>query len=57
MLARIKNSLIFRLEQIMVCGALSRLTLMLVLVALVALIAGILIRQLVPGFESIGDAA
>ena len=40
----------------MVRGALSRFALMLVLVGLVALIAGILIRQLVPGFESLGDA-
>ena len=56
MISRIKNSLIFRLEQVMVRGALSRFALMLVLVGLVALIAGILIRQLVPGFESLGDA-
>ncbi len=56
MLSRIKNSLIFRLEQVMVRGALSRFALMLVLVGLVALAAGILIRQLVPGFESLGDA-
>ncbi len=56
MISRIKNSLVFRLEQVMVRGALSRFALMLVLVGLVALLAGILIRQLVPGFESLGDA-
>jgi len=56
MLSRIKNSLIFWIEQVMVRGALSRFALMLVLVALVALAAGILIRQLVPGFQSMGDA-
>jgi hypothetical protein len=53
---RLKNSLLFRLEQFMMRGPLARLAVALVLLVLLALVAGILIRQLVPGFESLGDA-
>jgi len=56
MLKRIKNSLVFRLEQVMVRGPLLRLGVIAVLVALVAFLAGLLVRGIAPGFESIGDA-
>ncbi len=56
MLRRLKNSFVFRLEQTLVRGPLWRFAVLLVLVALVTLLAGLLIRQLVPGFESLGDA-
>jgi len=56
MFSRIKNSLIFRLERLMMRGPIARFGFVLVLLALLALAAGLLIRQLVPGFESIGDA-
>jgi len=56
MLSRIKNSLIFWIEQVMVRSPLSRFAVMMFLVALVTLVAGILIRLLVPGFDSTGDA-
>jgi Trk K+ transport system NAD-binding subunit len=54
--SKIKNSLIFHIEQIVVRGPFSRFAIMLFLLGLVALTAGIVIRQLVPDFESIGDA-
>ena len=56
MYTRLKNSIIFRLEQFMMRGPLARFAFVLVLLVLLALTAGILIRLLVPGFESMGDA-
>jgi len=56
MLMRIKNLLVFRLERLMMRGAVARFAFVLVLLVVLALVAGVLIRQLVPGFESIGDA-
>ncbi len=40
----------------MMRGAVARFGLVLVLLVILALVAGVLIRQLVPGFDSIGDA-
>ncbi len=57
MFSRIKNWLIFRIEQIMMRGPLARFGVMLLLVALVSLVAGALVRQIAPGFESIADAS
>ena len=56
MFSRLKNSLLFRLEQTMVRGPAARLAFMLVLVVLVAIVAGLLARALAPGFESAADA-
>ena len=56
MFSRFKNSLVFQLEQVMVRGPLWRFALMLVLVVLVALVAGLLVRAIAPGFESEEDA-
>jgi len=56
MFSRIKNSLIFRLERLMMRGPVARFGFVLVLLLSLALVAGLLIRQLVPGFESMGDA-
>ena len=56
MFNRIKNSLVFQLEQVMVRGPLWRFALMLVLVLLVALVAGLLVRAIAPGFDSEEDA-
>ncbi len=56
MLSRIKNSLVFWIEQVMVRSALSRFLVMLILIALVTLVAGFLVHPLIPGFESTGDA-
>jgi Trk K+ transport system NAD-binding subunit len=56
MYTRLKNSLLFRLEQFMMRGPLARFAFVLILLVLLALVAGILIRLLVPGFESLGDA-
>jgi hypothetical protein len=56
MFSRFKNSLIFQLEQVMVRGPLWRFALILILVALVALVAGLLVRAIAPGFESEEDA-
>ena len=53
MLIRVKNSLIFWIEQVMVRSALSRFLFMMILIALVTLAAGLLVRPL---FESMGDA-
>ena len=50
MLSRIKNSLIFWIEQVMVRSPLSRFAVMMFLVALVTLVAGILIRLSGSGF-------
>lgn len=56
MFSRFKNSLVFELEQVIVRGPLWRFALLLVLVALVALAAGLLVRAIAPGFESEEDA-
>ncbi len=56
MFSRFKNSLVFELEQVIVRGPLWRFALLLVLVALVALVAGLLVRAIAPGFESEEDA-
>ncbi len=55
MYAKFKNSIVFRLEQFMMHGTLARFAFALILLVLLALIASILIRLLVPGFESLGD--
>jgi Trk K+ transport system NAD-binding subunit len=54
--SRLKNSLLFRLEQTMVRGPAARFALILTLVVLVATVAGLLARALAPGFESAADA-
>jgi len=54
--SRIKNLLMFRLERLAMRGPGARFAFVLVLLLLVVLAAGLLIRQLAPGFESIGDA-
>ena len=56
MFSRFKNSLVFELEQVIVRGPLWRFALLVVLVALVALVAGLLVRAIAPGFESEEDA-
>ncbi len=56
MFSRFKNLLIFKLEQLMMRGTFARFGFILVLIALVALAAGVLIRLVTPGFESMGDA-
>ena len=56
MFSRFKNSLVFQLEQVIVRGSLWRFALMLVLVVLVALVAGLLVRAIAPGFDSGEDA-
>jgi hypothetical protein len=57
MFSRLKNSLLFRLEQTMVRGPAARFALYLILVVLVATVAGLLARALAPGFESAVDAS
>jgi Trk K+ transport system NAD-binding subunit len=56
MFSRFMNSLVFQLEQVMVRGPLWRFALMLVLVVLVALVAGLLVRAIAPGFDSEEEA-
>jgi lysylphosphatidylglycerol synthetase-like protein (DUF2156 family) len=56
MFSRLKNSLLFRLEQTMVRGPAARLAFILTLVVLVAIVGGLLARALAPGFESAADA-
>ncbi len=56
MLSRIRNLLVFRLERLMMRGPAARFAFILVLLLFVVLSAGLLIRELVPGFESIDDA-
>ena len=51
MLTRLKNSLVFRLEQIMVRGPLWRFGLILVLIVIVSVLAGMVVRALAPGFD------
>lgn len=57
MLSRIKNSLVFQLEQLMMRGPVARFALILVVMFAVVLVAGVLVHQLIPGFDSLGDAA
>jgi hypothetical protein len=56
MLSRVRHWLIFRLEQMVMRGALARLGIILGLIVGVALIAGLLVRAVAPGFESAGEA-
>ena len=56
MFKRFKHSLVFQLEQILVRGPLWRFAVILGLVALVALVAGLLVHTVAPGFESGEDA-
>ena len=56
MLSRVKNSLIFRLERLMMRGPVARFGFVLILLLILALAAGLLIAKLDPGFESTGDA-
>ena len=56
MVSRLKDWLIFRLEQAMMRGALSRFAVIALMVLLVSLGGGLLIRLLAPEFESTGDA-
>ncbi|MDJ0891380.1 MAG: hypothetical protein QNK18_09345 [Gammaproteobacteria bacterium] len=56
MLGRIKNWLVFQLEQLMMRGTFARFGFVLGVLALVALATGILVRLLVPGFDSLGEA-
>jgi len=56
MFSRLKNSLLFRIEQTMVRGPAARLAFILTLVVLVAIVGGLLARSLAPGFESAADA-
>ena len=56
MITRIKNSLVFRLERLMMRGPLAYFGFILLLIALIALGAGIVIHQLDPEFDSLGDA-
>lgn len=56
MLDRIKHWLTFRLEQLVMRGPLARFAIILALVLAVALVAGVLVRAISPGFESTGEA-
>lgn len=55
MYTQFRNLIVFRLEQFMMRGPLARFAFALVLLVFIALIASIMIRLLVPGFESLGD--
>ena len=54
MFVRVKNWLVFQPDQLMMRGTVARFGFVLLL--LLALAGGVLIRLLVPGFESTGDA-
>ena len=56
MFSRLKNWLLFRLEQAMVRGPATRFALILALIVLVATVAGLLALGIVPGFASAGEA-
>jgi len=56
LLSRIKHSLTFRMEQIVMRGPLARFTVILGLVIFVSVAAGTLARAIAPGFESTADA-
>ncbi len=56
MFSRIKNLLIFRLERLMMRGPAARFAFVLALLLLLVLAAGLLVRGLDPGLESIDDA-
>ncbi len=56
MISRIKNLLVFQLERLMMRGAVARFGFVLLLLSVLAMVVGLLMHQLVPGFESAGDA-
>jgi Trk K+ transport system NAD-binding subunit len=56
MFSRLKSWVLFRLERTMMRGPLSRFAAILCLVVMIAVGGGVLIRLLVPGFESTADA-
>ena len=56
MLSRIKHWLTFRLERMVMHGPLARFAIILGLVVAVAVVAGLLVRAVAPGFESTGEA-
>ena len=56
MISRIKNTVVFRIEQFMMRGTVARFGIVLLLIVLVSLVAGALVRQIAPGFDSIADA-
>ena len=56
MFSRLKNSLLFRLEQAMVHGPAARFAILSLLVVLVATLAGLLALGIAPGFASAADA-
>ncbi len=56
MINKVRNSLVFQLEQVVTRGPIWRFGLMLALVVAVAVAGGVLARLAAPGFESIGDA-
>jgi hypothetical protein len=56
MLGRIKHWLTFRLERLVMHGALARFGIILALILVVAVGAGLLVRAVAPGFESTGQA-
>ena len=56
MFSKLRNSFVFRLEQVITRGPLWRFGLMLLAVISVALAGGVLARAVAPGFESVADA-
>ena len=56
MFSRLRNSLVFQLEQFMVRGPLSRLAVIVVLVLLFTLVGGLLAFAIAPGFDDPEDA-
>ena len=56
MFARLKSWVVFHLEQTLVRGPFSRFAAILLIVLIIAVGGGLLVRALVPGFESSGDA-
>jgi len=56
MFSRLKHWLVFRLEQIVMRGAVARFAIIVGLVVFISVGAGTLIRALAPGFESTADA-
>jgi len=56
MLTQTRNRIVFQLEQLLMRGPIARFAFVLALLLLLAISAGILIRLLVPGFETVGDS-
>ncbi len=56
MLSKIKNSLVFRIEQFMMRGPLARFSIVLFLIVFVSLMAGTVVHLIAPGFQSTTDA-